>query len=216
MASVDTGDSGGGHGGKHQKKRAKKMSTHIDMTPMVDLAFLLVTFFVLTSTFNKPKTMEINMPKKDTTNRTLVNNAITFLISNDDNIYWYYGEFYPEGNAKGKPATQLQKTNYSKDGVRKLLTDKNYNTIKEIKVLEERFKKGEIKEDSTLKKESNKVKGKKEALMALIKTDDKAEYGRVIEVLDEFSICDVGKYAVVDMDPIEKKTLDFFMSRNKK
>lgn len=59
MAEVNTGD-GGGHG-KHDKKRAKKASTKIDMTPMVDLAFLLLTFFVLTSTFNKAKTMEINL-----------------------------------------------------------------------------------------------------------------------------------------------------------
>ena len=62
MAEVNTGD-GGGHG-KHDKKRAKKASTKIDMTPMVDLAFLLLTFFVLTSTFSKPKTMEINFPAK--------------------------------------------------------------------------------------------------------------------------------------------------------
>ena len=63
MAEVNTGDGGGGHG-KHEKKRAKKASTRIDMTPMVDLAFLLLTFFVLTSTFSKPKTMEINFPAK--------------------------------------------------------------------------------------------------------------------------------------------------------
>ena len=54
-------------GGKGGKKRAKKMSTKIDMTPMVDLAFLLLTFFMLTTTFNKPQTMEINMPVKDNT-----------------------------------------------------------------------------------------------------------------------------------------------------
>jgi len=53
MAEMNTGDGGGG--GKHSKKRAKKSSTRVDMTPMVDLAFLLLTFFMLATTFSKPK-----------------------------------------------------------------------------------------------------------------------------------------------------------------
>jgi biopolymer transport protein ExbD len=61
MAQIESG--GGGHG-KHDKKRAKKLSTRIDMTPMVDLAFLLLTFFVLTSTFSKPKTLRMIFPEK--------------------------------------------------------------------------------------------------------------------------------------------------------
>ncbi|HSH66918.1 MAG TPA: biopolymer transporter ExbD, partial [Bacteroidia bacterium] len=81
MAEVNTGD-GGGHG-KHDKKRAKKASTRIDMTPMVDLAFLLLTFFVLTSTFSKPKTMEINFPAKPVNEdqSMKVNNALTFILT---------------------------------------------------------------------------------------------------------------------------------------
>src|SRR4051812_45550155 len=100
MAEVNTGD-GGGHG-KHDKKRAKKSSTRIDMTPMVDLAFLLLTFFVLTSTFSKPKVMEIPFPKDNNDPKLdqKVNNAITFIIGDHDAIYYYNGEFYPEGNTK--------------------------------------------------------------------------------------------------------------------
>ena len=63
MADLDTGE-GGGHGKKRGGVRAKKMSTKIDMTPLVDLAFLLVTFFMMTTTFNKPNAMEVVMPEK--------------------------------------------------------------------------------------------------------------------------------------------------------
>jgi len=79
---ADMGDSGGGHEGKG-KKRAKKGSTRVDMTPMVDLAFLLLTFFVLTSTFSKPKIMSLVYPAKEVpedTEKPVVNNAITFLL----------------------------------------------------------------------------------------------------------------------------------------
>ena len=97
MSEVQSNDSGGEKGGKHKKVRAKKNSTHIDMTPMVDLAFLLLTFFMLTTTFGKPKTMEINMPIKDpNVEPSLVNNALTVLLSGDDKIYWYFGELKPE------------------------------------------------------------------------------------------------------------------------
>ena len=73
MAEVSQGGGGGGKDGG--KVRSKKQSTKIDMTPMVDLAFLLLTFFILTTTFNKPKTMEVTMPDKvkDETEQTKIN-----------------------------------------------------------------------------------------------------------------------------------------------
>lgn len=91
MAEVQSNEQDSGKGGKHKKVRAKKQSTHIDMTPMVDLAFLLLTFFMMTTTFGKPKTMEINMPvKPENETKTEVNNAVTVLLSGDNNIYWYF------------------------------------------------------------------------------------------------------------------------------
>src|ERR1700744_1257644 len=63
MAELDT--SGGGHKKGPGVKKGKKLSTRIDLTPMVDLGFLLITFFMYTTTLAKPKTMEINMPYKD-------------------------------------------------------------------------------------------------------------------------------------------------------
>ncbi|MFN4812543.1 MAG: ExbD/TolR family protein [Bacteroidota bacterium] len=203
MAEVNTGDGGGGHG-KHEKKRAKKLSTRIDMTPMVDLAFLLLTFFVMTSTFNKAKTMEINFPAepKSDEERQKVNNALTFIMSKDNSIFYYYGEFFPANNKDGKPATTLEKTNFSKDGLHKLLLDRNKPTIEEINKLNEQLKTKAIA-DSTYKRLAVQTKGKKDALTVLIKADDKAVYKNVIDLIDELNVCQVGKYAVVDMMPAE-------------
>ena len=127
MAQIQSNDSDSGKGGKHGKVRAKKQSTHIDMTPMVDLAFLLLTFFMLTTTFGKPKTMEINMPVKPPPGQEIlneVNNAITILLSGDNKIYWYYGEL--------KPETKLTITDFSATGVRKLFLDYNKQAVDEI------------------------------------------------------------------------------------
>jgi len=190
MSEVQQSDSGSSKG-KHGKIRAKKNSTHIDMTPMVDLAFLLLTFFMLTTTFGKPKTMEINMPVKDPTNKPQeVNNAITMLLTGDDKAFWYYGEL--------KPETKLTPTNFSSDGIRKLLLDYNKFAVEQIKDLRAQALTNKMA-DTTLKRLEVDIKGNKRSLMVLVKTDDKAKYKNVIDILDELNICMVGKYALVDL-----------------
>ena len=171
-------------------RRPVKHQLRIDMTPMVDLAFLLLTFFMLTTTFSKPKTVEINMPLKDG-EPTKVNNAITVLLSDKDRVFWYFGEFKPG-------ETQLNKTDFSDKGIRKVLLDKNSAAHAEVKRLEDELAKRQIA-DSTFKRLAVEAKSQKSALMVFIKTDDKAKYRNVIDILDELSISSVGKYAVVDM-----------------
>ena len=207
MAEVNT-DSGGGHGGKHDKKRAKKQSTKIDMTPMVDLAFLLLTFFVMTSTFNKAKTLEINYPADPdpTTKPPKIKNAITFILTEEDKIYYYDGEFYPEGNEDGKPATQLTETDYSANGLRKILFERNKSVRDAIQALDDQYKRKEIA-DTTFKRLAGEEKGKRESLTVLVKTDDKAVYKNVVDVIDELNISLVGKYAVVDLTSAEMELL---------
>lgn len=193
MAQIVSNDGGGG-GGKHKKVRAKKMSTHIDMTPMVDLAFLLLTFFMLTTTFSKPKTMEINMPVKEDIppdQVTKINNAVTAILSDKHSVYWYYGEFKPE-------ETQLIKTDFSPEGIRKILLEKNAVTKKRVNELEDKLAKREIA-DTTFKRLKIDVQSEKQSLFVLIKTDDKAKYKDVIDMLDECQIASVGKYAIVDI-----------------
>ena len=203
MADVQTNDQDSGKGGKHKKVRAKKQSTHIDMTPMVDLAFLLLTFFMMTTTFGKPKTMEINMPVKPDTpeNQTLVNNAVTILLTGDDKIYLYFGEL--------KPETKLELTNYSNDGLRKLFLDKNKFAVDRIKQLRTESATNNMA-DTTLKRLEVEAKGAKQALMVLVKADDKAKYKNIVDVLDELNITMVGKYAIVDLAQQEFDLINTF------
>jgi biopolymer transport protein ExbD len=105
--------------GKGGKKRSKKMGTHMDMTPMVDLAFLLLTFFMLTTTFSKPQTMEINMPVKeeDVTKQPPIkaSNAMTLILGEDDKVFYYFGLGDPAENP------EVIETDYSATGIRKVL-----------------------------------------------------------------------------------------------
>jgi biopolymer transport protein ExbD len=128
----------GGGGGKGGKQRAKKASTKVDMTPMVDLGFLLLTFFILTTTFAKPQTMEINMPVKPATEEQQTplkaSNALTLLLGENDKIYWYAG--LPD--APTAPGVQI--TDYSAGGLRKILLERtrtNPKLVVLIKPMEE-------------------------------------------------------------------------------
>ena len=192
-------ESGGG-GGKHQKKRAKKHSSKVDMTPMVDLGFLLLTFFVLTTQFSKPKTMEINMPviPKDTTKRMKIEDetALTLLLSEKkEKIYYYYGKFKPD-------ASIIKTTDYSKEGVRKVFRDRNKDVIEQVKQLKAKLSKREIA-DTTYKRLAMTIKGDKKSVFVIVKADDKAKYKNIIDVIDELNVADIGKYALVDISPAE-------------
>jgi biopolymer transport protein ExbD len=63
MGAVDTPESGAKHKKGGLRKRApKRIGIKIDMTPMVDVAFLLLIFFMCTTVFRKPQALEINLP----------------------------------------------------------------------------------------------------------------------------------------------------------
>lgn len=94
MADVDLSQSKGKQ--KHGKrKKSKRVGFRIDMTPMVDVAFLLLTFFMLTTTMNKPQTMEINLPPSDTKAEVAESNLLTLRITDDFRIFWNIGTEKP-------------------------------------------------------------------------------------------------------------------------
>src|SRR6478735_8951065 len=122
---AELGESGDVHSGRGKKRggvRAKKISTRIDMTPMVDLGFLLVTFFILTTTMQKPKAMQVVMPDKDTTNvdktKIRASEAMILILGGNDKIYYYY----PMDSAVGA-GPQIEVANFKT--IRKLIIDRN-------------------------------------------------------------------------------------------
>jgi biopolymer transport protein ExbD len=99
MAEMDT--SGGGHKKGPGVKKGKKLSTRVDLTPMVDLGFLLITFFIFTTTMSQPTAMRLNMPDdRDMTHQTNIkqSGALTILLGKDDNIFYYEGELAPDAS----------------------------------------------------------------------------------------------------------------------
>ena len=174
------------HGGKGGKKRAKKMSTKIDMTPMVDLAFLLLTFFMLTTTFAKPNVMQLTMPVKkdiDTEDTKIkASQAMTILLGKDNKAYYYFGLNTPNDKSVQKP--ELKVTNFSATGIRQVVLTRQQEA------------RGD---DSRLP-------------IILIKPTEDAKYKNMVDILDEMNITNQKKYALVkvpkdDLDLIKDSAL---------
>ena len=171
MAELDTSGGGKKKGGK---VRTKKMSTRVDLTAMVDLAFLLITFFMLTTTLSKPQAMDLAMPDKEKTDQqelTIADNrTMTILLGSGNKLEWYMG-------LVDKPLTPPTVDGFGKNGIRKALIEKS----KEVVGISGNPKKG---------------------LIVLIKPSDKSNYRNLVDVLDEMKISNVQTYAIVEIsDP---------------
>jgi len=215
MAEIE-GGGGGGHK-KGGKPKGKKMSTRVDFTPMVDLGFLLITFFMLTTSMNKPKTMEINMPVKKVDEidkqKVKASQAITLLLAENDQIVYYF-----INEITGEPETPVI-TNFSKGGIRATLLNKNKELLVKanadnydsIPVLREMYHLNKIKEDE-MKSRIAGIKANPHALIVVIKADDKAKYKNLVDILDEMLICNIGRYAIVDITPVEQDLIKTAMA----
>jgi len=151
----------------------KKQVIRIDMTPMVDLGFLLITFFVFTTTMSTPKATDLFMPKDDTTHPQPLPNslALSLLLDNNNKVYYYNGDFKEAVNAN-----KIFETNYSTyGGIGKIIRQKQ----KDIDA-------------------SGKFADGRKGLMLLIKPTSGSVYKNVIDALDEAVINDVRKYAIVE------------------
>ena len=196
-------------GKKGGKRRPKKQSTRIDMTPMVDLMCLLITFFMLTTAFSKPKVMVITMPEKTKTNEKSPEipawRTLNILLTENDVVYYFVGNADP----KKPPLPTLIKTDFSKDGIRKVLLDKNRDLFTQIITFREKRASGKlVVADTTADQEIKKMKkNDMKGPIVLIKADDKAKYKDIVNIIDEMAICNIASYAVVDISKVESDML---------
>jgi biopolymer transport protein ExbD len=170
MAEMDT-SGGGGHKKGPGVKKAKKLSTRVDLTPMVDLGFLLITFFIFTTTMSQPTAMKLILPKDtdkpEEQNKVKESGALSVLLGGNDKVFYYEGTLAPDGS-------NFQETNYKE--IRKVIIDKKKNT-------------------------------KPEDFVVVIKPGPEATYKNTVDILDEMSINEVKRYAMVDLFAIERQIM---------
>ncbi len=89
MGGLDAGEEKAapkkGVGLRHPRRR---VGIRIDMTPMVDIAFLLLIFFMVTTVFRAPQAMEVNRPPKDAKVEVAESNVLIMLVDKDERIFW--------------------------------------------------------------------------------------------------------------------------------
>ena len=175
MAEVQVKDDGG----KGGKVRSKKQSTRVDMTPMVDLGFLLITFFMFTTTFSKPNVMDLGLPAKPDKNQPPppiteidLSNSISVIVGKNDRV------FYHQQDQAGLNDGTLLETNFDREGLRKVI-------------------------DQAKARAKDKSK-----FTVIIKPTDDAVYKNFVDILDEMAITKNERYGVTDIKPWEKAIYD--------
>jgi biopolymer transport protein ExbD len=195
------------------KKKAKKHAPHIDMTPMVDLMCLLITFFMLTTAFSKAKIMEINLPEKikDPTKqeapRISASRTLNIILGPDNKIYWYPGLVKPEDYNSLPPVTEVD---FSATGIRQMLLERNRALFKKIDDYNNLVITGKlvITPDSVLGGIRKLKTDDDTGPIVLIKAYKKANYGNFVDILDEMNICGIARYTFVDIAWYEEKMVE--------
>jgi biopolymer transport protein ExbD len=175
MAEVSS--EGGGGKPKSGKPKQKKSSTKIDMTPMVDLAFLLLTFFMLTTSFSKPKTMPIVLPEKPDVKEDQIKindqDVMHLILAPGDRLYYYIGITNPDvKQASYAPTSPMS--------IRKILEQEQAKNLARYGNNKKKFK-----------------------FTVLIKPVDGSRYKNLVDIFDEMNIVSVRSYALTDVTPVE-------------
>jgi biopolymer transport protein ExbD len=193
---------------KHKggKKKPKKHSNHIDMTPMVDLMCLLITFFMLTVAFSKPKVMDIILPEKIQKNEKVEppkiadSRTLNIILGPDDKVFWY------PGKADAASPPPLQETDFSDTGIRQVLFEMNKALATKIGELQKKVLRGELRitPDSVRSAIKSIKKEDDTGPIVLIKAYKTSKYKNFVDIIDEMSIVSIATYIFTDINWVEE------------
>jgi biopolymer transport protein ExbD len=204
------------------KSKQKKMNVRVDFTPMVDMMMLLITFFMLCTSLAKPQTMELSMPSNDKNitdqdkSVTKESYTLTFYCTADNQLYYVAGQIKPED------PKCLKKTTWGAKGIRSVIynheTEDGTTPTKDVMAAKAKLDKEKadpLKKmpDSVYDKRLSAIKagdidGKHiSTLTIIIKASDNSSYKNLVDVLDEMSICAIGKYVIDKMNDNDLKLL---------
>jgi biopolymer transport protein ExbD len=173
MAELDT--SGGGHKKGPGVKKGKKLSTRVDLTPMVDLGFLLITFFIFTTTMSQPTAFKLFLPDDkvipEDQNKAKESGVLTIMMGADNHIYYY------EGQLKADGSNFLSASYNGENSIREIILKKKADVISR----------------------SRDAENPEKDFVVVIKPSVDCNYQNVVDILDEMAINVVKKYALVDI-----------------
>lgn len=193
--------------GRTRKGRPNKMNLRVDFTPMVDMNMLLITFFMFCTTLSIPKVMDIVVPTKDGgPTQTAESKSLTLVLDEGDKIYYYFGK--PDYNNYAS----LKTTHFGSDGLRNVLLERNNDQFLKARALKKQLTNKEITEDE-FKAKMTEVRKSKDGITVLVKPTDKASYKNLVDVLDEMQVCNVSKYAIMDVGEADNFLLENYRTK---
>jgi biopolymer transport protein ExbD len=196
---------------KGGKKKPKKHSVHIDMTPMVDLMCLLITFFMLTTAFSKPKVMDIILPEKLKTNeiqnapKIAKSRTLNIILGPDSKVFWFPGTV---DDPKNPPP--MSETDFSATGIRQVLIDRNISLVRKIEQFNNDILTGKIvmPYDSVAKAIGQLKNEDDTGPIVLIKAYKTSKYKNFVDILDEMSITGIASYVIMPISWIEEDMVE--------
>lgn len=186
-----------------KKRRFNKQDLHIDFTPMVDLGFLLITFFMLTTTLNKMNKLSITLPDEDKSVRTpspiKASQALTVIMDANNKVYWY----------AGADASKIASTDFLPNGIEKIFRQKSVAanpSLDSISFFENLYRDKKIAQ-AELNQHINHFANDKRNIFVFIKATSTAKYQNLISIIDALNKNNIRHYAIDNLNKNEKLLL---------